>query len=140
MTSFSITSFKKAVSEFQEDSTQFPTQQKSNPLFPSERACEASGQPSVLRRFCELNIHSSGRQGNTIQTLFSVREESGVLYKHGLERQLAIVQMLGQHRPDVALIRKHVNRLMERRLHSSPSGRFYLTSRRGLEKSELDSI
>jgi hypothetical protein len=33
MTSFSITSFKKAISEFQEDFAKFPTQQKSNPLF-----------------------------------------------------------------------------------------------------------
>jgi hypothetical protein len=33
MTSFSVTSFKKAISEFQEDSVKFPTQQKSNPLF-----------------------------------------------------------------------------------------------------------
>jgi hypothetical protein len=61
MTSFNIISFKKAISEFQEDSAQFPTQQKSNPLFPSGWACEASGRPSVLRRFYQLNMHPSGR-------------------------------------------------------------------------------
>jgi hypothetical protein len=35
MSSFSVTSFKKAILEFQEDSVQIPTQQKSDPLFPS---------------------------------------------------------------------------------------------------------
>jgi len=37
------------------------------------------------------------------------------------------------NRPNTALIRKRVKHIMERRLHSSPS-------RRGLEKSEPDSI
>jgi hypothetical protein len=37
MTSFSVTSFKKAISVFQEDSVQIPTQQKSDPLFSSEQ-------------------------------------------------------------------------------------------------------
>jgi hypothetical protein len=51
MTSFSVISFKKANSEFQEDSTKFPTQQKSDPLFQSGRSSEASGRPPVSRRF-----------------------------------------------------------------------------------------
>jgi hypothetical protein len=37
MTSFSVTSYKKAISEFQEDSAQFATQQKLDPLFSSRR-------------------------------------------------------------------------------------------------------
>jgi hypothetical protein len=51
MTSFSVTSFKKAISEFQEDSTKLTTQQKSNPLFPFGRASEVFGRPHVSRRF-----------------------------------------------------------------------------------------
>jgi hypothetical protein len=43
MTSFSVTSIKKAISEFQEDSAQFTTQQKSDPLFPSGWASEVFG-------------------------------------------------------------------------------------------------
>jgi hypothetical protein len=51
--------------------------------------------------------------------LFSVREESRVLYRHGFGRQLATIQMLEQHRPNAALIRKHVKRVMERQLQFS---------------------
>jgi hypothetical protein len=51
MTSFNVTSLKKVTSEFQEDSVQIPTQQKLNPLFPSEWPGKASGRSSVS------NIH-----------------------------------------------------------------------------------
>jgi hypothetical protein len=51
MTSFSITIFKKAISEFQEDSAKFPTQQKSDPLFLSGQSSEAPRRPLVSRRF-----------------------------------------------------------------------------------------
>jgi hypothetical protein len=60
MISFSVTSIKKAISEFQEDSMQLTTQQKSNPLFSSERASEASKRPSVWRRFY-IALHASVR-------------------------------------------------------------------------------
>jgi hypothetical protein len=60
MTSFSVTSIKKIISEFQEDSTQFPTQQKSNPLFPSGRTRDTSKRPSISRRFCTTQ-HASVR-------------------------------------------------------------------------------
>jgi hypothetical protein len=76
MTSFSVTSFKKGILEFQKDSIKFPTQQKSNPLFPSGQSSEVFGCPPVPRRFWQLNVHPSGRQGNIVRTLFSVREES----------------------------------------------------------------
>jgi hypothetical protein len=56
------------------------------------------------------------------------------------KRQLATVRMLGQHRPDTTLIWKRVKRVMERRLHSSLSGRYLPPFRRRLEKSESDSI
>jgi hypothetical protein len=79
MTSFNIPRIKMAISEFQEDSTQFPTQQKSNPLFPPGRSSEAFEHPSMSRRFCQLNMHPFGRQGNIVRTLFSVLEESRVL-------------------------------------------------------------
>jgi hypothetical protein len=64
MTSFSVTSIKKAILKFQEDSVPFPTQQKSDPLFLSGRACEASRHRYVLRRFGQLSVHPFGRQGN----------------------------------------------------------------------------
>jgi len=99
-----------------EDSVQFPTQQKLDPLFPSRRACETSRRPSMLRRFCQLSKHSFGRQGNIVPTLFSVWEESRVLYRHELGRQLATIGTLGKHRLDTALIRKRMKRVMERRL------------------------
>jgi hypothetical protein len=51
MTSFSVTSFKKAISEFQEDFAQFSTKKKLDPLLPLVRSTEASGCPYVLRRF-----------------------------------------------------------------------------------------
>jgi hypothetical protein len=47
MTSFSVKSFKKAISEFQKDFVQIPTQKKSDPLFPSGWPSEASGRSSV---------------------------------------------------------------------------------------------
>jgi hypothetical protein len=61
MTSFSVTSIKQAILEFQEDSAQFSTQQKLDPLFLFGWACEASECPFVSRRFCQLSMHSSGR-------------------------------------------------------------------------------
>jgi hypothetical protein len=56
------------------------------------------------------------------------------------ERQLAIIWTLEQHCPDASLIRKHVKRVMERWLHSSPSERSLLPSRPRLEKSESVAI
>jgi hypothetical protein len=53
-------SFIKAISEFQEDSAKFPTQQKSDPLFLFGRSSEASGHPPKSRRFLQLNVHLSG--------------------------------------------------------------------------------
>jgi hypothetical protein len=47
MTIFSVTSFKKIISEFQEDYVHIPTQQKSNPLFPFGRPSKASGRSSA---------------------------------------------------------------------------------------------
>jgi hypothetical protein len=61
-------------------------------------------------------MHPSGRRGNIVQTLVSVREESRVLYRYGLGRQLATIWMLGQHCPDAALKRKRVKRVMIRQL------------------------
>jgi hypothetical protein len=51
MTSFNVTCFKKAISEIQEDSVQIPTQQKSDPLFLSERPIYVSGRSLVSRNF-----------------------------------------------------------------------------------------
>jgi hypothetical protein len=50
MTSFSVISIKKAISEFQENFAQFPTQQKSDPLHPSGRTRDTSRRPSVFEK------------------------------------------------------------------------------------------
>jgi hypothetical protein len=50
------------------------------------------------------------------------------------ERQLATVRTLGQNRQENALIREHVKRVMERRLHSQPSGRSMPPSDAALRK------
>jgi hypothetical protein len=76
MTSINVTSFRKVISEFQEDSVKFSTQQKSDPLFPSERSSEASGRPLVSRRLCQLSVASVRTSRQHIWTLFNVREES----------------------------------------------------------------
>jgi hypothetical protein len=49
MTSFNVICLKKEIIEFQEDSAKFPTQQKSDPLFPSGRSSEASGRSPMLK-------------------------------------------------------------------------------------------
>jgi hypothetical protein len=76
MMSFSVTSFKKAISEFQEDSVKFSTQQKSDPLFMSGRSSEAYRRPPVSRRFFQFNVAYVRTSGQHVQTLFSFREES----------------------------------------------------------------
>jgi hypothetical protein len=63
MTIFSVTSIKKAISEFQEDSTQFPTQQKSDPLFPSGWTKDTSGRLSVFEKI----LNSSAFQRASVQ-------------------------------------------------------------------------
>jgi hypothetical protein len=61
MTSFNVTSIKKAILEFSEDSAQFTTQQKLDPLFPSERTRDTSGHPSVFEKIFQLSMDPSGR-------------------------------------------------------------------------------
>jgi hypothetical protein len=53
MTIISVTSFKKAISGFQEDSTQFTTQQKSDPYLPSRR-------PSVFEKILNSSADTLG--------------------------------------------------------------------------------
>jgi hypothetical protein len=98
MTSFSITSYKKAISVFKEDYVQIPTQEKSDPLFLSEWPSKVSGRssvsnicpddvaipsrlPSVSRRFEQFNVASVRTSWQHVQTHIRVQ----------------------QHRPDVIL-------------------------------------
>jgi hypothetical protein len=76
MTNFSVTSFKKTISEFQEDSAKFPIQQKLDPLF-------LSGHPSMSRRFCQLSVHSFERQGNTSGCTLVFEKNPNFLCRHG---------------------------------------------------------
>jgi hypothetical protein len=95
MTSFCVTSFKKVILEFKEDSVQIPTQQKSDPLFPSRQPSKASrrssvsnicpddvaipsGLPSVSRSFTQFKVASIHMSLQNIRTLFRVLEESSV--------------------------------------------------------------
>jgi hypothetical protein len=79
MTIISVTSFKKAISRFQEDSAQFTTQQKSDPQLIVRMAHWNIRTPiNVWEDFEQLSIdsmQSSRRYGNTIWTLFSVRDD-----------------------------------------------------------------
>jgi uncharacterized Zn-finger protein len=76
MTSFSVTSIKKAISEFQEDSAQFTIQQKSDPLFPFGRASEASGHPSVFEKILPVQYASVPMTGATLSGCSSVFEKN----------------------------------------------------------------
>jgi hypothetical protein len=95
MTSFNVTSFKKVISKFEEDSVQIPTQQKSDPLFLSGRPSKASGcssinnirpddvampsgLPSVSRSFKQFKVPSIRTSWQHTRTLFRVSEESKV--------------------------------------------------------------
>jgi hypothetical protein len=53
MTSISVTSIKKEISGFQEDSAQFTTQQKSVLLLPSGQPKETSECPSVFEKILD---------------------------------------------------------------------------------------
>jgi hypothetical protein len=48
---------------------------KSADRYTSWRANEASKHPFMSRRFCQLSMHPSGLQGNTVRTIWNVWEE-----------------------------------------------------------------
>jgi len=56
MASISVTSIKKAISRFQEDSAQFTTQQKLVPLLSFGRSREMSGHPSVFEEILNCSV------------------------------------------------------------------------------------
>jgi len=110
---------RNAISELQEDSTQFTAQQKSDPLFPSGWPSEAFDAHLCREDSEQLNIpvciYPDDRA--TPSGHYSVFEKNlDFLFRHGSGRQLTIVWMIGQHRLDGALIRKRVKHVMERRL------------------------
>jgi hypothetical protein len=161
MTSFSVISFKKAISVFQEDFVQIPTQKsrilcfcQDGPIMrPNAHQCQKLLNSSSVHLFgCHGNTslefekipvflcrHGLGRQLASVRTTGQHCPDV-VLDKEITCRQFATIQTLGQHRLDAALIWKRVKRIIERWLHSSPSGRSMLPSRCGLEKSETDSF
>lgn len=106
MTSSVSQASRRQFQKLQEDSAQFTTQQKWDPLFLFGRLRDTFGRPFVSRRFCQHIKHPSGLQGNTVRTLSSVREESKLPFQTRIGKQLATVQMLGQHCQDATLIRK----------------------------------
>jgi hypothetical protein len=116
MTSFSVISIEKAISEFQEDFAQLTTHQKSDPCFRLRGLGKRSDALLCWEDSAPLSIHPFEWQGNIVQMLLSVREESEILYRHELGRQFATVQTIRQHRPDAALIRKRIKHVMERQL------------------------
>lgn len=72
--------------------------------------------------------------------VFVLLGKSRFICLQSAKRQLATVQMLGQHRPDATLIWICMKRIMERWLHSSPSGRSMTPSERRLKKFESVAI
>jgi hypothetical protein len=129
MTSFSVTSFKKAILEFQEDFAKFPTQQKSDLLFPSRQSSEASRRPPVTRRSDFRSDNRATPSGRS--SVF--KKNPDFLCRHGSGKTT-------YNRPDLALIRKHMKCIMERWLHSSLSGHSMPPSRHRQEKSESVAI
>jgi hypothetical protein len=102
MTGFSVTSFKKAISVFQEDSVQFPTQKNSDPLFPSGWPSDLSRRPLVSRSFWTAP-DLSGCHGNTSRRSSEFEKISVFLCRHELRRQPVSVQTTGQYCPDAVL-------------------------------------
>jgi hypothetical protein len=82
MTSFNVITFKNAISEFQEDSAKFSTQQKSDPLFPSGRPSEALDALLCREDFEQLSVHPSGRQCNTSGHSSVFEKDPDFLCKH----------------------------------------------------------
>jgi hypothetical protein len=121
MTSFNLTSIKKAISKFQEDFAQFPTQQKSDPLFRSDvLLCREDSASSACIR---LDNRATPSRCSSV-----FKKNPDFLSRHKLERQLATVRTLGQHCLDMTLIRKRVMRVMEGSCSFS-SGRSMSTQR-----------
>jgi hypothetical protein len=112
----------------------------SSRLHSSGRHGNMSGRSSEFEKIPEfLCRHKLGRQPASVRTT-GQRCPDAFLDKKIMCRQFATVRTLGQHCTYVTLIWKHVKCVMERWLHSSPSGRSMLPSRRDLEKSEIDSF
>jgi hypothetical protein len=63
-----------------------------------------SGHPLVLRSFEQFKVTSVQTSWQHVQTLFNVREDSALLRKQGVGRQLAPVRMPRQHRPDAEIL------------------------------------
>jgi len=122
MTSFSVISLKKAISEFQEDSTQFTTQQKSDPLFPSGWTRGTSGHPSMFKKILNSSAfrHASIRTArqhrpNTIQRSRRIqiplqtqigktacnRPDARITSsEHGLNKETTLWKSIAAFRPD----------------------------------------
>jgi hypothetical protein len=110
-----------------------------------------SNRISFTDTYMRRQQHPSGLQGNTVQTQSLIRQEvekicnrsnSGQHHPNAVIIRVikcsksATIQTLGQHRLNVALIWKHVERVMESRLHSCLSRRPQLVFERRLEKTE----
>jgi hypothetical protein len=97
MTSFSVTSFKKAISDFQEDSAKFPTQQKLDLLFLSGWSSEVSGCPLVSKILTAQRASVRTSVQHRPDTLQCLRRIQIFFGDTNWERQLATVWTLGQY-------------------------------------------
>jgi hypothetical protein len=75
MTSFSVTSFKKAISNFQEDFVQIPTQKKSDPCFRSDDPVMRPNAHQCQEASEQLQFASVRTSWQDVRTLFRVRED-----------------------------------------------------------------
>jgi hypothetical protein len=121
MTSFSVTSFKNVISEFQEDSIQIPTQKSPILCFHLDGLVMRLDAYKCQEASEQLQVTSVRTSWQHVRMLFRVREDSNfhlqtrigkiacicpdtVLDKEFTCIQFATVRTLRQHRPDSALI------------------------------------
>jgi hypothetical protein len=103
MTSISVTTWKKAISVFKEDSVQIPTQ-KSQIHCSVRTAKSCIWTPiSVEKLLNSTSVHLSGCHGNTSGRFLEFEKIPVFLYRHRLGKQFASIRMTGKHSPDEIL-------------------------------------
>jgi hypothetical protein len=117
-------------------------------MCPDAHQCSTRNRISFLDTDMGRQLHPSGRQANTVQTLSLIKQDvenncnrpdASPYYENYVQRKCnrldARATPFGRG-PDMVLHK----RVMESRLHSCPSGRPQFASGCHLEKSETDSI
>jgi hypothetical protein len=103
MTSFSVTSFKKAISMFKEDSMQILTQKSWILCFRLDGLVMHPDTRQSEKLLNSSSVHPSGHHGNTSGRSSEFEKIVVFLCRHGVGRQPVSVRTIGQHRPNAVL-------------------------------------